>query len=123
VRGFGHALFVLGRYVMSNKKKNSNTFLLIIILIITTLIFVGCNTKKETEVIKFTEIETTIEATEVIQQEKTEPQTKEDVLVWISKTGKRYHSTPDCSDMKLPLQITLEEAEIRDYTPCLKCCW
>lgn len=53
-----------------------------------------------------------------------EPQTYVDeykILVWISKTGKRYHLNPDCSNMKNPLQITIEEAEIRDYIPCKKC--
>ncbi len=108
---------------MGNKKKNNNTFILIIILIITTSIFVGCNDKEKIEVIKHTEIETIIQVTETTHQEKTEPQTTEEILVWISKTGKRYHLTPDCSDMKLPLQVTLEEAELRDYTPCLKCYW
>lgn len=84
---------------------------------------VGCQTKEETDATKPTEIETTIQVTETTYQEETEPQTTEEILVWISKTGERYHSTPDCSDMKHPLQVTIEEAEIRDYTPCLRCCW
>ena len=42
-------------------------------------------------------------------------------LVWISRTGKRYHLNSNCSNMKNPLQITIDEAEIRDYTPCNKC--
>ena len=84
---------------------------------------VGCQTKEEIEVIKPTEIETTIQVTETTYQEETEPQTTEEILVWISKTGERYHSTPDCSDMKLPLQVTLEEAETRGYTPCMRCYW
>lgn len=42
-------------------------------------------------------------------------------MVWISKTGKRYHSNPDCSGMKSPRQITLEEAKQRNLTPCKNC--
>ena len=92
-----------------------------IFLLIVLFIVVGCQTKEETDVIKSTEIETTIQVTETTFQEETEPQTTEEILVWISKTGERYHSTPDCSDMHFPLQVTLEDAKLRDYTPCMRC--
>ena len=83
-----------------------------IFLLIILYIMVGCQTKEETDVIKSTEIETTIQVTETTFQEGTEPQTTEEILVWISKTGERYHSIPDCSNMKNPLQVTIEEAKI-----------
>jgi len=95
----------------------------VMFLLIILFIMVGCQNKEETDVIKPTEIETKIQVTETTCQEITIPHTTEEILVWISKTGKRYHSTPDCSDMKKPLQVTLEEAETRDYTPCLRCYW
>lgn len=41
--------------------------------------------------------------------------------VWISKTGKRYHSNPSCSGMKSPREITLEEAKRRNLNPCQNC--
>ena len=42
-------------------------------------------------------------------------------MVWVSKTGKKYHSDPSCSNMNSPRQITREEAEKEGYTPCSKC--
>lgn len=41
--------------------------------------------------------------------------------VWIPKSGSKYHSTPTCSGMKAPTQVTKEEAERRGYTPCKRC--
>lgn len=42
-------------------------------------------------------------------------------MVWISKTGKKYHSTPSCSNMKNPSQVSLETAKARGFTACKKC--
>lgn len=42
-------------------------------------------------------------------------------LVWIPKTGKKYHSHSGCSGMKDPSQVTKEEAEEQGFTPCKKC--
>ncbi len=42
-------------------------------------------------------------------------------MVWVSKTGKRYHSNPECSGMKSPSQIPLETARQRGLTPCQNC--
>ena len=44
-----------------------------------------------------------------------------DEMVWIPRTGSKYHSNPDCSRMKDPSHVTLSEAESRGYTPCSKC--
>ena len=41
--------------------------------------------------------------------------------VWISATGSKYHSKPDCSGMKNPKEISLEEAESKNLEPCKKC--
>lgn len=41
--------------------------------------------------------------------------------VWISGTGKRYHSSSSCSGMKDPVKVTLEEAEDRGLSPCQNC--
>lgn len=41
--------------------------------------------------------------------------------VWIPRTGKRYHSSPTCSNMKNPSKVGLAEAKRRGYTPCKKC--
>ena len=41
--------------------------------------------------------------------------------VWISKSGKKYHSKPDCSSMKSPSEISLDAAIEKGYAPCKKC--
>ena len=43
------------------------------------------------------------------------------VYVWVSSSGKKYHSDPDCSNMKNPSKITKEKAESTGRTPCSKC--
>ncbi len=42
-------------------------------------------------------------------------------MVWISESGEKYHSDPDCSNMKDPEKITREKAEEMGRTPCKKC--
>ena len=42
-------------------------------------------------------------------------------MVWIPKTGKKYHSNPNCSNMKDPSQVSIETAKARGYTACKKC--
>ena len=49
-----------------------------------------------------------------------EPESAE-IMVWIPKTGKRYHSYEGCSNMKNPSLVTLSEAEKLGYTKCSKC--
>lgn len=43
------------------------------------------------------------------------------IMVWIPRTGSKYHSNPNCSNMKDPTKVTLEEAKERGYDPCKKC--
>ncbi|MGI6739102.1 MAG: hypothetical protein ACOX54_06945 [Christensenellales bacterium] len=47
--------------------------------------------------------------------------TSSETMVWIPKSGKKYHSTSICSNMKNPSCITLSEAKSRGFTPCKKC--
>lgn len=42
-------------------------------------------------------------------------------MVWIPRTGSKYHSRANCSNMKNPTQVTRQEAESRGYEPCKKC--
>ena len=39
-------------------------------------------------------------------------------MVWIPKSGKKYHRSSSCSNMKNPSQVTLEKAQSLGYTPC-----
>lgn len=41
--------------------------------------------------------------------------------VWIPKTGKKYHSTPSCSNMKNPSRVSLPYAKSHGYGKCRKC--
>lgn len=43
------------------------------------------------------------------------------VYVWVSTYGKKYHSNPECSDMKKPSQITLEKAKASGRQACENC--
>ncbi len=45
----------------------------------------------------------------------------EDIMVWIPKSGKKYHATSTCSNMKSPTQITREAALSRGFEPCKRC--
>jgi glucan-binding YG repeat protein len=42
-------------------------------------------------------------------------------MVWVSRTGTKYHSKSNCSNMKNPSHKTLSEAESLGRTPCSKC--
>ena len=42
-------------------------------------------------------------------------------MVWIPKSGKKYHRSSSCSNMKNPSQVTLEKAQSIGHTPCSKC--
>ncbi len=52
---------------------------------------------------------------------ETEQPQNQETLVWIPKTGSKYHSDPDCSNMKDPSQVSLSQAESLGCTPCKKC--
>ena len=40
---------------------------------------------------------------------------------WISQSGSKYHSTPYCSNMSNPTEVTIEQAISWGYTPCKRC--
>jgi hypothetical protein len=42
-------------------------------------------------------------------------------MVYVSRTGTKYHDSAVCSNMKSPLYMTLEEAKGRGRTACSKC--
>ena len=60
------------------------------------------------------------ESPEPTPAETEQPQSRE-TMVWIPKSGSKYHSDPDCSNMKDPTQVSLSQAESMGYTPCKKC--
>ena len=46
---------------------------------------------------------------------------KSSEMVWIPRTGERYHRKETCSNMKNPSYVTKDEAIRLGYTPCKKC--
>ena len=42
-------------------------------------------------------------------------------MVWIPRTGSKYHSNSSCSNMKNPRQVTVDYAISLGYEPCKKC--
>ena len=42
-------------------------------------------------------------------------------IVWVPKTGKRYHFIRTCSGMKNPQSMSLGSAKSAGYSPCSKC--
>ncbi len=51
----------------------------------------------------------------------TDNNTPQAQYVYIPKSSKKYHSNPNCSNMKNPGKITIERAQQLGYTPCKKC--
>lgn len=70
---------------------------------------------------------TTAPTTEPITEPTTQPTTEpivEDVyeeMVWIPKSGSKYHSRAGCSGMDDPAEVTISEAKRRGFTPCKRC--
>lgn len=65
-----------------------------------------------------------VSSKEVSSREVSSEQVKESVterMVWIPKSGKKYHQNPSCSNMNNPSQVTISRAESLGYTPCKKC--
>ena len=49
------------------------------------------------------------------------PSTPVTSMVYVSKTGSKYHRNPNCSNMKNPSCISINEAKSRGLGPCSKC--
>lgn len=66
-----------------------------------------------------------IAAEQAAQEEQIAQQSEESQgqMVWISETGSKYHSRPDCGRMNPDnaWQLTLSDAEAQGYEPCKKC--
>lgn len=56
-----------------------------------------------------------------ISSEAPSAQEPQEVMVWIPKTGKKYHRNSACSNMKNPSQVPLSRAQALGYTACKKC--
>lgn len=75
-----------------------------------------------------TNIETTSEAptiiiTEPVTEAITEapPEPNVEIMVWVTKTGKKYHSISNCGNSKTSYQLPLSDAEARGLGSCKNC--
>lgn len=68
------------------------------------------------------EQQTTQNQTEPVQQTPVQ-QDQTGQMVWIASSGSgtKYHSNPNCSRMKNPVQISIQDAQNQGYGPCSKC--
>ena len=55
-----------------------------------------------------------------LEELETSEEEADEQMVWVSRTGKCYHSKSSCSNMKDPWQIPLSEAQ-KTKKPCKKC--
>ena len=46
---------------------------------------------------------------------------QEETTVWIPRTGDKYHSSPNCSNMIDPTEVSISYAIAQGYPPCSKC--
>lgn len=53
--------------------------------------------------------------------QSTAAENNKEKMVWVSRTGTKYHSNPNCSNMKGPAHMTQSDAEALGRTPCSKC--
>lgn len=58
--------------------------------------------------------------TESWQANEPEGSSAEETMVWVTANGNCYHKDKECSNMKNPIQISLEKA-VQSYRPCQKC--
>ena len=54
-------------------------------------------------------------------QEAAAQQQAQETMVWIPKSGSKYHSNPNCSNMSNPTQVPISTAKARGFEPCKKC--
>ncbi len=63
----------------------------------------------------------TVSKEEAIEESSAEETTEEEVMVWIPRTGKRYHNNYKCSNMIDPDYVSITYATEYGYTPCKNC--
>lgn len=53
--------------------------------------------------------------------EPTQEPAAQSEVVWLSRTGTKYHNNPNCGNMKNPIKSTLDDAIASGREPCKKC--
>ena len=56
-----------------------------------------------------------------VKPNNTTSNNEQETMVWISATGKKYHSKPSCGSMKSGTKVTLKEAQNQGLTACKNC--
>ena len=73
------------------------------------------------EKIEIPEFEVDYELDQDLDYEPIFEETPSEEMVWIPKTGSKYHNRSSCSNMKNPSQVTKSQAISWGYEPCKKC--
>lgn len=50
-----------------------------------------------------------------------DPSAKLEQMVWVPRSGEKYHKTSTCSNMKNPRKVPLSDAIRFGYEPCKRC--
>lgn len=79
----------------------------------------GVETVYTTSIVETSAVETI--ATTQTEQITVESTTKQEQMVWIPESGKKYHSKSSCSNMQNPIQVTISQAKNMGYEPCKRC--
>ena len=95
----------------------------LLILILALFIFVaGCSSIPEAESSKKPLTQGTTATFETFESVSTTTETtRQEIMVWIPRTGEKYHLSSICSGMKNPSYVTLTKAIQDGYEPCSKC--
>ena len=62
-----------------------------------------------------------VQVTDIVGEDEEEAEATDEEMVWLSRTGKCYHSKSSCSNMKDPVQVPLSEALKKKKIACSKC--
>ena len=61
------------------------------------------------------------EEIEIEEEEEEEEEEGSDEYVYISRTGSKYHGSPQCGRMRTSTCVSLKEAESQGLEPCMRC--
>ena len=65
--------------------------------------------------------EADVRGIDITDANSTTASTKQEAMVWVPKSGKKYYSKSTCSNMKNPSEVTLSMAKKLGYGACSKC--
>ncbi len=116
-----------------NNRKRLSSVLLSALIVCFVFLFLSCeaddeyaNYSRKIEELTPETPETVSESLAQTDNSKSDSDTyketvSENTVVYVTKSGKKFHSKPDCSGMKDPEKTTAGEAVKAGYSPCKRC--